>query len=348
MVKISTPKERELALLNGEKLDRMPVWQINGIVAAKLSGIEWKDIRFDAKLSTKVIREFSRKSGTDILGQGIVEPNAPYMDLPGVEVKLADDNYANVISHYFNEPEDIDKKELPDPSDKKAMPYFWKGLVGKTTELAKVEKDFVVQHVSWGVFSSAAFLRNAETMLMDIATEPELATKVIKRAAGFVDEMMCAGLSEGCGGAYIADPVASGSLINEATFREYNSPYLSKLIKDFKKKFDVATYLHVCGETLPVAKPISESGAALFSFDFMNDPAEIRKITGDKIILAGNLNPMDIVWKGTPQKIMDASKKFIDAAGARAVLATGCESPRDTPLENLQAMKAAAEKYASY
>ena len=45
---------------------------------------------------------------------------------------------------------------------------------------------------------------------------------------------------------------------------------------------------------------------------------------------------------------MDASKKFIDAAGKRAVLATGCESPRDTPLENLQAMKAAAEKYGKY
>ena len=343
-----TPKERELAMLEGGKLDRMPIWQINGIVAAKVMGYEWKDVRFDAKVSSKVISEFSRKSGTDILGQGCVEPNSYLMDLPGVEVKLTDDNYANVMTHYFAEPEDIDKKEFFDPTKKKDCPWLWKGLLGKTTDLASKEKDFIIQQVCWSVFTTAGFLRNPETMLMDIATEPELAHKAVKRAAEFVDSIMCAGLSEGCGGAYLADPVASGSLIDEATFRAFNLDHLKRLMKGYKSKFGVASYLHVCGETAPVAKPISETGAALFSFDFMNDPAAIRKLTGDKIILAGNLNPMDVIWQGNPQKVIDASKKFIDAAGKKAVLATGCETPRDTPIENLQAMVTAVEKYAKY
>ena len=345
---VITSKERELAMLEGGKLDRMPIWQINGIVAAKLSGYEWKDVRFDAKLSSKILSEFSRKCGTDIIAHGCVEANSYLMDLPGVEVKLADDNYGNVMTHYFNEPEDIDKKEFYDPTKKNDCPWLWKGLLGKTIDLASKMKDFIVQGVCWGVFTTAGFLRNPEAMLMDIALEPELASKTVKRAAEFVDSIMRIDLSEGCGGAYMGDPVSSGSLIDEATFREYNLPHLKRLIKGYKDDFGVVTYLHVCGETAPVARPISETGAALFSFDFMNDPAEVRKLTGDKIILAGNLNPMDVIWQGNPQRVMDASKKFIDAAGERAVLATGCETPRDAPIENLQAMVTAVEKYAKY
>ena len=67
------------------------------------------------------------------------------------------------------------------------------------------------------------------------------------------------------------------------------------------------------------------------------------------MMIAGNLNPMDVVWQGTPELVIETAKKCIqDADGCRFYLATGCETPRDTPLANLQAMKTAVETYGRY
>ncbi len=94
---------------------------------------------------------------------------------------------------------------------------------------------------------------------------------------------------------------------------------------------------------------MSEIGAALFSFDYMNKATDLRDIFGDKAVLAGNLDPMNVVWMGTPESVISASKKCIeDMDGSRFILATGCETPRDAPLENLQAMLTATKKYSKF
>ena len=348
MAKI-TPKERELAMINGEKLDMMPIWQINGIVASQNLGYKWKDVRGDAKLSCKIIQEFSKQSGTDVMGHTCIEPNVIVADLPGVELKFADDNYANVMSHYYVEAEDIESKPLYDPANKKECPQLWKYLLDKTTMMAKEKSDFLPQQVSWSVMTTAGFLRGPEALLMDMAIEPDLAQKALHKAAGLVDKAVRCGLEAGCKVAYLADPTASGSLINGETYKTMIAPDTKKIISGFKKDFKAATYIHVCGETAPVAKEICSTGNTLFSIDFMNNLTEIRGLIGDKVYLAGNLNPMDVVWKGTPETVMAESKRIIEETkGTRFVLATGCESPRDTPTANLAAMKKAVEKYAVY
>ena len=343
MTKI-TPKDRELAMLDGEILDRMPIWQVCGIVAAKSLGYEWKDVRFDVEACTDISRRFAKQAGTDILGMTCVEMNAFMMDL-GAEVKLPDDNYGNVVTHFYNDPEDLDRKELYDPSNQKEAPWLWKGNIGKSKLMAELENDYLVQQNSWGLMTTAGFLRNVETLLMDMVLEPELAHKVISKTKGLVDGIIRTGLENGCDTATLADPTSSGSLISADVFETFLSKDLKGMIRGFKDDYGAPTYIHVCGDTIPVAKPISEAGAAFFSFDFMNNPAEIRKLVGNKIILAGNLDPMDVVWKGTPEKVMAASKNFIDNIGGNAALATGCETPRDAPIENLQAMVKAVEKY---
>ena len=349
MAKITTPREREVAMLNGEDLDMMPVWQINGIVASQGLGYMWKDVRFDAKKCVEIIQEFGRKSGTDILGHTCVEPNALVADLDGVELKYVDNNYSNVMAHFYNSAEDIETKQLIDPSNPKEAPVLWKGLLSKTTLMAKVATDFRPLHISWGVMTTAGFLRNVEALLMDVMLEPDLAHKVFVKSEQLVDGSMCAGLDAGCETAYFGDPTASGSLVNGDMYTEYCGAAVTRMVKKYRKNYKAPTYMHVCGETEPVAKAICATGVDLFSVDFMNSLTTIRKEIGDKIILAGNLNPMDVIWKGTPETVISESKRIIEEVkGTRFVLATGCETPRDTPLENLQAMKTAVKKYATY
>ena len=69
----------------------------------------------------------------------------------------------------------------------------------------------------------------------------------------------------------------------------------------------------------------------------------------NEVVIVGNLNHMDVIWQGTPESVIEHAKDCIAKAdGCRFYLATGCETPRDTPIENLQAMKTAVEKYGRY
>lgn len=332
---------------DGVRPDRMPVWQINGIVASHHYGHLWDDIRKDNKLLVEVTRKFAREVGVDILNQG-GEPNSVVMDLPGVEVTFPKDNYSNVMNHYFVEPEDVEKKELYDPWDRKQAPKLWDGHLSAVIDLAKVEKDYFVPNGTWGVITMAGFLRNVETLLMDFMLEPDLAHKAIERAAKLSTEVVKVGLDGGCQTAMYGDPTSSGSLISEDDYNEFVFPHMKKAIKEFKK-YGAPTYLHVCGDVLPVINAIKNLKLTMFSFDYMNDVSKMVEIVDDRFTLAGNLNPMDVIWMGTPEKVDKAAKEVIEKVGdARFVLATGCETPRDTPIANLQAMKTAVEKYAVY
>ncbi len=345
-----TPKERVEAVINGEKPDRVPIWQLNGIVGSQNHGIPWKDVRDNPKLATEVGIKFLRECGSDIITYVGVEPNAPLTDLD-MEFKFVDNNYSNVMSHLFNEPEDVDKKQFYDPMNKSECPKFWLYQMEKVKMMIENENpdEYHTQVLSWSIMTTAGHLRGVEQLLMDIVMEPDLAHKVMKRSMELLNNTITTGLEIGATNAYIADPSASGSLINAEMFDEFCAPYIKPAIAKWKSKYKVPVFLHVCGETEPVIEAFKKIEPDVFSFDYMTDMCTIRDAVDNKIVMAGNLNPMDVIWQGTPDLIIEEAKKVFERAdGKRLFLATGCESPRDTPTANLAAMKTACEQFGRY
>jgi uroporphyrinogen-III decarboxylase len=64
-------------------------------------------------------------------------------------------------------------------------------------------------------------------------------------------------------------------------------------------------------------------------------------------VLAGNLDPVQCLRNSTPQDVTDAVAACHRAAGANYIVGAGCEVPRDTPPENLLAMRDYARKTAT-
>jgi uroporphyrinogen-III decarboxylase len=60
---------------------------------------------------------------------------------------------------------------------------------------------------------------------------------------------------------------------------------------------------------------------------------------GENQVLLGNLNPVALVRNGTPATITAALAQCHREAGARYIVGLGCEVPRDTPPENLLALR---------
>ncbi len=341
-----TNRERLEAVVKGELPDRVPVHDVACITVSKAMGYVWKDVRYDAKASAKITDEFNKLTGSDF-AFGMLETPAMFMDL-GVEVTQPDDNYGNVMSQYWKEAEDVDRKKLYDPSDPKESVMMRKGIVNKITEYRKANTTgALTSGWSWGVITSAGFLRGVETLLMDIVMEPELARKAIKQASELVDGVMRAG-SEGGDYIWLPDPTASGTVIDLDTFKGFNLPYTKQLVSGWKNDYKVPVIYHVCGDTIPIMNAIPDTGIDVLSADHAIDLAKAREIVGDRIALMGNVHPIEVLWNGTPELIRSESLKCIEKAGenGRFILSGGCEVPRDTSIENIKAMMDAGKSYS--
>lgn len=345
-MKKMTPKERLDAVVKGVLPDRVPVHDVACITVAKAMGYEWKDVRYDAVKSAQLTVEYNRKTGSDFCF-GLLETPSMFMDLPGMEVSQPDDNYGNVMNSYFVEPEDIDSKDLYDPYNPKESSWLRKGIIDKINSVREInDTGALTSGWSWGPITTAGFLRGVETFLMDTFLEPELAHKVLKKSTALVDGIMRLG-SEGGDYIWLPDPTASGSLINAQTFEEFCSPYLSKVVNNWKADFEVPVIYHVCGDTIPVISGIIASGIDVLSLDHAVDIGDARKIVGDNFTLFGNVHPTTTLWKGTPSDVKRESLECIEKAGlnGRFILSGGCELTRDTSIENVRAMVDTAKEY---
>ena len=68
------------------------------------------------------------------------------------------------------------------------------------------------------------------------------------------------------------------------------------------------------------------------------------------MVMVGNINPAGTMLRGTPEDIYEETTKLLEkgkANGGGIIPCTGCELPAGSPLENVQAMKKAAEDFAA-
>ena len=122
---------------------------------------------------------------------------------------------------------------------------------------------------------------------------------------------------------------ATGDLVSG----EYYRRFLLDIHQEMAECLDVPLILHICGNTLDRMDYIAQNGMAMFHFDSMNDPAEARKIVGDRIGLVGNINnPVTLYSKG-PEEVREEVYKCMDAG--IDMIAPECAIPLATKLENL-------------
>lgn len=336
------------AIIRGDPTDRVAVFDFSEMVSTKLAGYQWKDVRYDAEKSADAAIALHKKVETDFV-IAPVDANSAFIDL-GLDMSFPDDDYGSVKSTYFNNPEEIDSKDLPDPSDRDSFPYLYKGIIDKFHALYRKYDDSgtVTIGETWGPLTTAGFLRGVEELLIDMFINPNDAEKVLKKTAPFVDGVFDAILSEGGKCMLASDPTASGDLIGPGDFKRYSQPYLTDTIQRWKSK-GLITMCHICGNTNNLAAEVANTGVDIFSVDWQVDLAKAKEDLDGATIL-GNLHPTDVIWKGTPELIVKESKKCIDAAaeGGKFILGCGCDVPRDTALENIAAMTEAAIKYGRY
>ncbi len=332
--------------LNFEKPYRTPVQNFSNITAVHSGGYQFKDARCTPALSAKLALRFAKLTHSDFVKPAL-DTNGQLIDT-GLDVKQPDDNYGRVMSTLINEPEDIDKLDLYDPFNPKECPMFTRGFVENISMVARtMDEDFHILGMSWGPFTTAAFLRGAENIMMDINFEPDLVTKLVSKTANFCEEIQLRCIDAGATALWMSDPTASEDMISSEMYEKLAFAGTKQVCTSVKNKTKVPILVHMCGDTMETMKLLPDAGVECFSCDVKNDLAVARKNIGKRMAIMGNIDPVKVLWQGTPESIRDAAFKCIEDAGQEGgfIIAPGCESPRDCSDENMIAMGMAGVDY---
>jgi uroporphyrinogen decarboxylase len=206
--------------------------------------------------------------------------------------------------------------------------------------LAKsIGNDTVVGTSQWGPFTLGGLAYGVEKLMRAIHKDPVAVHEVVNFGAKLCFDYLEPFIDAGVSIISLADPTASGDLISREQFTEFSLPYLKQLTEKLKAK-GVWVLIHICGNTTNRLDRIIETKADIMSVDYKVDLSIARKNLDKRIVLAGNLNPVNIMQKETPEGVSRASREAYEKAGKNGgyLLMPGCDIPPSVPLENVRAM----------
>lgn len=105
--------------------------------------------------------------------------------------------------------------------------------------------------------------------------------------------------------------------------------------------------LHICGNTRRILGDIGRLGCDLVDIDSPVSLSLARERMGSAQTITGNLDPVRDVRNGSPESVTELLEALCQQAGESWIVAADCEIVRDTPHENLRAMKRFAQTHAA-
>jgi len=326
-----TPKERLYRALRKQPVDRMPsacFTQTGTIEQMEACGAHWPEAHEDAeKMATLA------EAGHTVIGFEAVR--VPFditaeAELFGCGIKAGDNKQQpSVIKHSVKNLEDLDK--IRDYS-------LGEGRVSKVLEAVKIlsekyGKELPIIGSMIGPFSLAQHI-NGDAWFGNLFTGEPIVAELLDFCADFNVAYAKAMVENGADTLAIIDPTASYELIGGEFYEKFALPYQKRLV-DAMKELDIASVLHICGNTTNGLSIMEKTGVEGISVDQRVDIATAKGNVENALII-GNLDPVAALWNGTPETVAEESRKILDAGVG--LLAPGCGIVSMTPTANLQKM----------
>ena len=203
----------------------------------------------------------------------------------------------------------------------------------------KVGGELLIEGWIEGPCAEAADLRGINSLMLDFYDDPAF----VRDLFDFILDMETrfAGAQIEAGADLIGIGDAAASLVGPQIYQEFILSYEKKMV-DAIHRMGGRVRLHICGNTSRILKGMGSLGCDFVDLDYMASMAAAREEMGPNVVLAGNIDPVAVLRGGTPDSITEAVAECHRQAGPRFMVGAGCEVTRDTPTENLAALK----KYA--
>ena len=333
-------RERILAALWGEPVDRVPVMLHNFLMAAREADVSMAEFRRSGKA---IARSFIR--AVDIYGYDGVVVDVDTVMLAGavgVPVDFPDDMPAR--SH---EPLLTRLADVPKLKPARVEDYFEVRAAVEAVSLLKdhFKGDIAVRgNCDQCPFSLAGLIRGLADWMTDLVEGPEdlviellqYCTGVTKQFLGLMTEAGADILSNG-------DSPAGPDMISPRMYRTFAQPFEKKIAAE-SHRLGRPYILHICGRTDLILDDMAATGADGLELDYKTDMRLARQRLDGKTTFIGNIDPSGVLALGTPVLVEKKTRELLEvfAGTPRFILNAGCAIPAETPSENLKAMIVAA------
>jgi MtaA/CmuA family methyltransferase len=199
----------------------------------------------------------------------------------------------------------------------------------------QVGKDLLVEGWVSGPCAEAADLRGINRLMLDFSDDPAFVSDLFEFSVGLAARFAAVQIEAGADIIGVGD--AAASLVGPRIYNESVWPWEKKLV-DAIHAMGGKVRLHICGNTRRTLPGLGKLGCEVVDIDSPVPLEDARAQMGSLQTIAGNLDPVRDIRNGSPDTIAHALEALHREAGARWVVAAGCEIVRDTPHDNLRAM----------
>jgi len=316
-----------------EEVDEIPVIPSVGGWVAKFSGVPLKELIANPDAMVRAQIETQGAVGYDALFSYIDPLYIP--EAFGCPLRFLTSG-PDVSPLPVRSGRDVENLPVPDIRSGGRLPV----ILSVTERLARLpQRDLPVLGLVEGPFTTASRILGAERMMRDLIRNRPLVEGMIEKAGELLARFGRALAESGADGLIVADPVSSSTMISPKMYRDVVLPHLKRFIHGL----GIPVILHVCGDTRPILGLMAETGAKVLSLDQCMDLVEARNTLAGRCGIGGNVDPIQVLFLGTPETAKKESLKCLKQGGKRGyLLMAGCAIPPGAPIENLKAMVEAA------
>lgn len=341
-----TPMERLGAFMTGNPMDRLLAIPVTCSMSGVTSGMTHKEKRRSAANEAKAQIDCYERFGNDLL---ITEYGLHGMGIALGSVMTDPEDSVPAIQEYalkdLKNVDELDASKLLLAND----PKFQLHINATEILVEKMGHEVPTGVLISGPFTAAASIYRTENLLRATRKDKENLHKLIHFCNENLKLIYREFIKKGAM-ILMCDPIASGTILHKKQYREFVLPYTIDLVKDIHDAGGMVCY-HICGDTTEIVEDMVESGCDMLSIDNRVDLSHAKNVAGDKLPLLGNVDPVEVMYLGTPADVdaavKECLKKGFDSPKGY-ILATGCDLAGNLPLENIDQFMASARKYGKW
>jgi [methyl-Co(III) methanol-specific corrinoid protein]:coenzyme M methyltransferase len=330
MAETMTSRQRVLAALRREPVDRTPVCNPTSVATVELMDLAEAPFP-DANRKPELMARLAATGHTELGFDTIMPVFSIIQESSALGCKIQWEQKDNWPTVKMREPIWSKAEDIRIPSDFLTHPDTQCVLDAIKILRKEFGDEVAIVGKTMGPWSLGYHCFGVEPFLLLSLDDPGKTKLCLDKLKEATIQFGVAQIEAGADALTLPDH-ATGDLVSG----EYYAKYLRDLHIEFAERLNCPLILHICGRTVDRMEFIAQTGMAAFHYDSKNDPAESMAIIKKRISLVGNINNPETLFSKGPAEVGREVIKNLEA-GVQLV-GPECAVPLQTTIENLKAI----------
>lgn len=322
-----TGKQRFYDYVGGNKVDRVPNFNIAIHFAAKFAGIPFGQFCTDYRKIVEANLKTSEAFRFDVLNL-MCDPYREVADFGGV-FEYSDECMPKYVRPFLKCRKDINRLKVFDPAETQRSQDRLEAIA-----LAKklAGDEYVIYGEIDGPLAVGVLLRGMADFFVDMIDEPDFVREIFEIVTEV--NIRTIRVQRQAGAEMIVMGEAAASQISAQMYKELVFEYDKRVIDAIKEE-GLIPRLHVCGNNTHLLEYFPKLGVKIVDLDWMVDIDYALKAFDDDMFISGNIDPVSVYLQGDRQLVSEKVLQLLNRRDKRIIVSSGCEIAENASYENV-------------